>query len=167
MSSSCVDNLEAQVWDRHVSAATLSTWLPQLPPAPCSLIVAATDWRGFPLYRAAIAGALPERPLVLIGDAAHPVRPYLAQGAGLAIEDAVELADTIANHGTSASVLAAFALSRQPRVRRLTEASQSNGRIYHLGGAARLARDAALRLLPPASLLRRYDWLYGYRVRWR
>jgi salicylate hydroxylase len=100
-------------------------------------------------------------PVALLGDAAHPVLPFLAQGAAQAIEDAAALAVALSRQGPIAARLAAYSLARQARALRVQEAARSLGRVYHLAGPAALARDIAMRALGPTRLLARYDWLYA------
>ena len=102
--------------------------------------------------------------VALLGDAAHPIFPFLAQGGVLAIEDAVALADALAGGaaGDVTGALLRYERARMGRAARVVAESRKNGRLYHLTGAMRRARDAALKAMPPAWLMRRYDWLYGY-----
>lgn len=103
--------------------------------------------------------------LALAGDAAHPVLPFLAQGGVLAMEDAVVLANLLAKAGVDVSAaLQVYAGQRQARVRRVAEAARRNGRIYHLTGAGRVARNTAFRLVPGVRLMSAYDWVYGWRA---
>ncbi|MBM2576778.1 FAD-dependent monooxygenase [Jannaschia sp. Os4] len=95
--------------------------------------------------------------VTLIGDAAHPTLPFLAQGANLALEDAWTLARS--------DDPAAWEAMRRPRVERALAAAAANARNYHLGGAARLGAHAALRAVgavAPSAMGRRYRWLYDY-----
>ena len=102
--------------------------------------------------------------IALLGDAAHPTLPFLAQGAVLALEDAAILARRIAETPTNIPrALAAYAMARRHRATRVVSAARSNGRIYHLDGAMAAARDTTLRLTPPRLLMARYDWVYGWR----
>jgi 3-hydroxybenzoate 6-monooxygenase len=124
----------------------------------------ALEWRKWALYR------LPPLPhwalgrLALIGDAAHPMLPHLAQGGVLALEDAVALADALAAHpDNDAQGLLAFAIHRRRRAARVAAMSAFNGRIYHLAPPFSWARNGALRLLPGSWLMAGYDWLYGWR----
>ncbi|NNU80271.1 NAD(P)-binding protein [Halovulum dunhuangense] len=104
--------------------------------------------------------------VALLGDACHPMLPFLAQGATMAIEDAWVLADRLARIGDIPAALAAYEAARKPRTTRVQAASLRNARVYHLRPPAlRLARDTGLSLaarLAPGGLLGRFDWLYGW-----
>jgi salicylate hydroxylase len=101
--------------------------------------------------------------MAMIGDAAHPVLPFLAQGGVMALEDAVVLADCLAaGPDAPERALKAYAKARRARVRRVARASERNGRIFHLDGLMARARNAALAHVPPPRFMQRYDWLYGW-----
>ena len=103
-------------------------------------------------------------PVTLLGDAAHAMLPFLAQGGAMAIEDGRVLADRIAaGHEPFESVFRDYERIRKPRVRRVARTAAANGRSYHLAGAAALARNMVLAASPPAALISRYDWLYGWK----
>jgi salicylate hydroxylase len=100
--------------------------------------------------------------VALLGDAAHPMRPYFAQGAGMAIEDAAELgrAMALAVQGELEVALALrrYALNRWQRCARVQARSRRNGRIFHATGLMQLGRDLSLRLL--GERLLDQPWLY-------
>src|SRR4029077_5196889 len=99
-------------------------------------------------------------PATLLGDAAHPMLPYLAQGAAMAIEDAAVLADCLAGvPGDPATALRTYEDLRRPRTRRTQRAARCNGTVYHLGGAAAWLRSLALMAMGE-RLISRYGWLY-------
>jgi salicylate hydroxylase len=102
------------------------------------------------------------RRIALLGDAAHPVLPYLAQGGALAIEDAAELAVQLRRSRDVAPALSAYEKARLARVRRVQREARRNGRIYHLPGPLALGRDFVLGRSDPAALADRYTWLYGW-----
>lgn len=108
---------------------------------------------------------LPQGAVAILGDAAHPTLPFLAQGANMALEDAWTLAAALAGHDGDAAALAAWQAARQPRCARIVEAANANARNYHLSGAKRSIGHGLLRLggmVAPGMALKRFDWLYGY-----
>jgi salicylate hydroxylase len=135
----------------------------KFPRALRELLAQPDTWRKWSLY------ALDARPpyargrAALLGDAAHPVFPFLAQGGVLALEDAVVIADCLARSpGDVPRALAEYQRQRRARVARVTRASRLNGQIYHLSGLFAQLRNATLGALPAERLMARYDWLYGW-----
>ncbi len=103
--------------------------------------------------------------MTLLGDAAHPIMPFLASGAVMAIEDAEVLAAEISQGiGDIPAALSRYERRRIPRLARVQRASARTGDIYHMSGAMRLARNISMSALPGRHLLSRNDWLYGYRA---
>ena len=128
------------------------------------LVGAVSEWRYWVLADRQPMASASEMALgrvAVIGDAAHPMRPYLAQGAGMAIEDAAALQAALQGP-SGASVAAAWqamAHSRWHRVAQVQQQSRRNGRIFHSTGLVRWGRNLALQtwgphLMDPA-------WLYG------
>jgi salicylate hydroxylase len=108
------------------------------------------------------ADALAQGRIALLGDAAHPMRPYLAQGAGMALEDARELQrvlhllkDNVADVPTA---LRRYALNRWQRVARVQARSRRNGVVFHAAGPLRAGRNIAMRAL--GEKLLDQPWLY-------
>jgi salicylate hydroxylase len=103
-------------------------------------------------------------PITLLGDAAHPTLPFLAQGAAMAIEDAAVLAGEVAaNPNDPVRALRAYESRRRARATRVQRTARQTGRVYHRGPDAFL-RDVAMRVLGGERLLRRYDWIYQWRA---
>jgi salicylate hydroxylase len=130
------------------------------------LMAACSDWRLWPLCgRSAMQGAREHAQgrVALVGDAAHPMLPYLAQGAGMAIEDAHELAAQLlgATAANAPDRLQQFAHARWQRNARVQSRAVRNGQIFHATGAMRMGRDMGLRLM--GARLMDVPWLYGYR----
>jgi salicylate hydroxylase len=152
-------------WDHAAAAEAVMARFAGFPPAVRGLLAAGTDWRRWPIATVDPAGPWRRGRTVLVGDAAHAMVPFLAQGAAMALEDAVVLASHLgrAGPGDVEAALADFVRARRERVRRVCAAAVRNGEIYHLSGAAAAARDLALSLAPPSLLLAGYDWLYGWR----
>ena len=108
---------------------------------------------------------MPAGMVAILGDAAHPTLPFLAQGANMALEDAWVLAEALDQDG--AGGVARYQAARQPRCRRIVAAANANARAYHLSGLPREAGHLALRLagrLAPGLPLRRLDWVHGLDV---
>jgi len=105
--------------------------------------------------------------VAILGDAAHPTLPFLAQGASMGLEDAWVLADALDRHESLAAALRVYQSGRGPRAARIVEAANSNARAYHLSGAMRSLAHTGLRLagmVAPGAALSRFDWLYGHDV---
>lgn len=98
----------------------------------------------------------------LIGDAAHAMLPFQAQGAAMGIEDATMLAPLLASSPNPEHAYIRYAALRQERVKRVQSVSRQNGRIFHMPFPLSKARDAVIRSEGPEGHFRRLDWLYGY-----
>ncbi len=122
------------------------------------------------LFRHAVAPvwtrALSQGGVAILGDAAHPTLPFLAQGASMGLEDAWVLADCLAKLPL-AQALAAYQAKRLPRTARIVAAATGNAQAYHLSGIKRSLAHTALKIggaLAPGLALRRFDWLYDHDV---
>jgi len=123
---------------------------------------AGGEWRLWPVadrVPVSSSGQMAQGLVALLGDAAHPMRPYLAQGAGMAIEDAAELQSALSMHDLDVSLrLRRYALNRWQRNARVQERSLRNGRIFHATGVMRWGRDLSLRAL--GGRIMDVPWLY-------
>jgi 2-polyprenyl-6-methoxyphenol hydroxylase-like FAD-dependent oxidoreductase len=97
--------------------------------------------------------------VALLGDAAHPMLPFLGQGACQAIEDAVALGEAIAEHGPTPAGLRAYERARRKRAGMLVKRSRTAGRVAHT--RARRLRDAAMRHTPDRARYRQFDTALG------
>ena len=157
---------DMESWDHAGNAHTLEQALQHcssnLQDLVRSVPAAGAQWRLWPLSdRAPIQGpqAMAQGLVGLIGDAAHPMRPYLAQGAGMAIEDAAELQRALAMDDLDVELrLRRYAINRWERNARVQARSIRNGDIFHATGPVRWGRDMAMRLL--GSKLMDVPWLY-------
>ena len=125
------------------------------------LIAAPKRWRAWPLMLRPPLDRFAFGRIALIGDAAHPMTPFLAQGAAQAIEDSGALAHRLGETTNAEAALAAYSADRVARANRVQREASMQGRIYHLSGPFALARDFAMRALGPEGVLKRLDWLYA------
>lgn len=154
-------DLWAEDGDAAVVAARFASWHI----SARALIAAAPAWRKWPLFDRPPLARWSAGRVAVLGDAAHPMLPFLAQGAAQAIEDAAALGRAFAGTADVPSALAAYSASRAPRAARVQQASRRQGQIYHLSGPGAVARDLALAWLGPQKLAARSDWLYGFDAR--
>lgn len=128
-----------------------------------AVVAAPSAWQTFALATVDAGGPWVAGSTALLGDAAHAMLPFLAQGAAMAIEDAAVLAAALAATSDVAAALAAYERERRPRVARVAVASARTGAWYHATGARAVARDAALRIGGAALVLGMNDWIYRWR----
>jgi salicylate hydroxylase len=100
--------------------------------------------------------------VTLIGDAAHAMLPFAAQGACMAIEDAIVLAEHLAENDNTAEAMRLYEASRKARVSAVWQLSANNGRGYHLGPALGRLRDITLRVAGGTRILARQGWIYDW-----
>jgi salicylate hydroxylase len=139
----------------------------------------ATDFAGWPEPVTALIGAVEtcwrwaihDRPplanwsvgrIALLGDAAHPTVPFLAQGASMAIEDACALARWLDAAPDPVSALKGYGAERLPRTARVRAWAKRNGRLFHLSQFLRRSAFFAARASAPgaAGSAKHLDWLY-------
>ncbi len=149
-------------WDHSANAAELRAALSGACQPLQDLIHAIDGWRLWALCdRPSMRSALEQAQgrVALLGDAAHPMRPYLAQGAGMAIEDAAELERALAMADIEVPLrLRRYALKRWQRCARVQARALRNGQIFHADGLLRWGRDLSLKLL--GERLLDLPWLY-------
>ena len=128
------------------------------------LLSAVPEWNIWSLYDR------PPRPnaargrATLIGDAFHPVLPFLAQGAAMGIEESAVLAQEVARTDDVAAAFRAYVMRRAPRTARVQKEARANGRIYHMPAPLSWARNLALKNTSAARMAQRYQWLYGFQA---
>jgi salicylate hydroxylase len=139
-------------------------------PATARMLVGAVDeWRRWALFTLPDIGEWSSGAVTLLGDAAHAMLPFAAQGAGMAIEDAAVLAGCLSqstgdNIASVPAALKRYGRLRRGRVLRVQRAARQQGRIYHLTGPLALARDLAIKAMGPQRMLARQDWIYDWRA---
>ena len=153
-------------WDHSANADELRARLANTEAPLLDLVHAIPAWRLWPLYdREPMRGSAEQAQgrVALLGDAAHPMRPYMAQGAGMAIEDAAQLVASLQAHTGQGQVPAAlqhYAQARWQRNARVQARSIRNGGVFHMRAPASWGRDWSLKLL--GQRLLDVPWLYGY-----
>ena len=100
--------------------------------------------------------------VLLIGDAAHAMLPYAAQGAAMAIEDAAVLANRLASELHLSQALIAYEADRRPRIRRVARRVAFHRRVYHMPTPVSFGRDAVLAVAPADTLRKGLSWLYDW-----
>lgn len=136
------------------------------PDAARAMLDAVVTWRRWALFTLPDGGAWSKGRVALLGDAAHAMLPFAAQGAGMAIEDAAVLAKCLGDAANTPAALPAalghYAEFRRPRVRRVQRTARQSGQIYHLRGPMAYARDLVMGLLGASRLQARQNWIYDW-----
>ena len=135
-------------------------WAPQA----YSVFRAPDAWLKWALYEIEPLWSFAKGAAALLGDAAHAMLPFLAQGAAMAIEDAAVAAQCLARMPDDpGSAWESYSAIRRSRTRKVQRLAARNGKRYHRAAAAAMLRDTAMRLLGSERLLQNYDWLYDWR----
>ena len=152
-------------WAQGVQLKALDRLIAALKHTPYADMVGQVDWTLWPLYAVAPGAAWHSRRLCLIGDAAHGIEPFAAQGAAMAIEDGYELAALVDQYADRPHrAFQDFRAKRRRRVERVARRTDFNRFAYHQSGVGRLVRNAVFKRRRPESFLQSLDWLYGYRA---
>ena len=131
------------------------------------LLAVPPAWRIWPLYDLPVRRMSNGR-IALVGDAAHPVLPFQAQGAAMAIEDAACLAEAIsAEPDDIIGSLNAYERLRLKRVKRVQQVSRRNGMLFHASMPLAFLRNSILAMRNGQDMLQRMDWLYDWRLTMR
>jgi salicylate hydroxylase len=148
--------------DPAVLQRAFAGWADPLP----AIVASGGQCRRWPLFDRDPLPRWAEGRVVLLGDACHPMPPFQAQGAAMAIEDAFVLARCLAEAGEPEAALLRYRLLRAPRTARVLESARANMAVFHRSGPFSQALTygpmmLADRLLP-AIVRSRQDWIYGY-----
>lgn len=132
------------------------------------LLAQISDVNVWGLFRHPVAEKWHTGAAVLVGDAAHPTLPFLAQGANMALEDAYALTAALGKEGSVADAFAIYQSVRRNRAAKVIEAANGNAWKYHLSSAPlRIGAHVGMGLisrLAPQKLVGSFDWLYGYDI---
>ena len=135
------------------------------PPMVRTLLESPIQWLKWALYDLAPDQTWSKDRVALLGDSVHAMLPFMAQGASMAIEDAVVLCHLLrqTDDQNIPATLKKYEKLRKARASRTQKTATKNGKIYHMGFPLSLARDTVMRLHSPESLLARFDWIYGWK----
>jgi salicylate hydroxylase len=162
------DGWAEEGWNHRDDPANLRRAFRDFAPEIREMLARADDVFLWGLFRHPLAKTWHNDHAALLGDAAHPTLPFLAQGANMALEDAWVLADSLAEEDDLATGFARYAATRRPRCARIVDAASKNAENYHLRpGPYRSAAHTALRLasrFAPQMASNQFEWLYGHDV---
>ncbi|WIY24092.1 FAD-dependent monooxygenase [Parasedimentitalea psychrophila] len=131
------------------------------------LISAVDDVRLWGLFRHPVAKNWYQGHVAILGDAAHPTLPFMAQGANMALEDAWVLTESLIAADTIEAGLKRYQHQRYTRTLRIVEAANHNAWKYHLRAPLAWPAHQALKLggrFAPQRMVRQFDWIYGHDV---
>jgi salicylate hydroxylase len=155
---------DAETWSvREGSRAEVLSYFDGIARRPRRLLELPKSWKRWATADRTPIASWTHGRSTLLGDAAHPLLQYLAQGACMALEDAVTLGRALA--ACDDDVDAAFALyerSRVARTARVVLMTREMGRIYHAQGVERLVRNDLWRGRTPERYYDALEWLYGW-----
>ena len=157
---------EVEEWGvREGSAAEVHSYFQDICPKARQLIELPKSWKRWATADRNPIAQWSFGRVSLLGDAAHPTTQYMAQGACMAVEDAVTLGEALRFYGND--FVKAFELYQQSRIARTARivlSSREMGRIYHARGVERLVRNELWRARSPERFYDAVEWLYGWRV---
>lgn len=157
----------AEGWHHADDPATLRAAFDDVAPPLRDILANVVTVNQWGLFRHPVAARWHNGRVAILGDAAHPTLPFLAQGANMAIEDAYVLARALMDNPRQDDALQAYQVARAPRVIRAIAAANANARNYHLAGVQAAVAHTALRVLgrvAPHAFLSRLSWLYAHDV---
>jgi 2-polyprenyl-6-methoxyphenol hydroxylase-like FAD-dependent oxidoreductase len=155
----------AESWSGHADPVILASAMRGTAPALARLVEVAAPWMAWPIHTVEQRRWTTREGAALIGDAAHAMTPFAAQGAAMAIEDAATLAGFVAaSPADPIAALAAWEAARRPRVAQVARRGAVNRLAWHAAGPVAMARNLFLKLRPSEKLAADLDWLYGWRA---
>ncbi|MET3597272.1 MULTISPECIES: FAD-dependent monooxygenase [Mesorhizobium] len=156
----------AEGWSGHADPAILASSMRGTSAALARLVAVAGPWTAFAIHTVEQRRWTMPEGVALIGDAAHAMTPFAAQGAAMAIEDASMLADLVADFPADPrQSLAMWENLRRPRIEKVLRRGALNRLAWHAWGPVAIARNLVLATRPAEKLAADLDWLYGWEER--
>lgn len=155
------DGWTSRDWNEPAMIANIPKPLAHWAAMPRKIFEAGTEFRRWALADRPALKNWGEGRVTLLGDAAHPMLPFIAQGAGAALEDAEALARHVKRNSEIDGAFRAYERERQARTTRLQNAARFSGRMYHVGGVIRRLRDFKLGWSGD-RLIEEKSWIYRY-----
>lgn len=153
----------AEGWSGHADPAILGGAMRGTVQALGRLVALAGPWTAFPIHTVEQPRWASPQGIALIGDAAHAMTPFAAQGAAMAIEDAAMLANLVADFpGDPKQSLTIWENLRRRRVEKVRKRGALNRLAWHAWGPVAIARNLVLATRPAEKLGADLDWLYGW-----
>ncbi|OYU99202.1 MAG: salicylate hydroxylase [Burkholderiales bacterium PBB5] len=155
---------QVEEWSvREGSRAEVQSYFDGICPRARQLIDLPKDWKRWATADREPIGQWTFGRATLLGDAAHPTLQYLAQGACMALEDAVTLGEALRVHANDVpAALAHYQRSRIARTARIVLSAREMGRIFHAQGVERLVRNSLWQGRTPERFYDAMEWLYGW-----
>lgn len=157
---------EQEQWGvREGSREEVMSYFTAICERPRQLLDKPTSWKRWSTADRDPVERWGERGATLLGDAAHPMLQYLAQGACVALEDAVTLRQALrACDGALETAFRLYESKRIVRGARLIISAREMGRLYHAKGVERLVRNSLWAGRSPERFYDALEWLYGWTV---
>ena len=160
------EDWEDETWSAKADRETLKHLFRDWPAEIRNLIAIPETWLKWALCSVDAKGPWTHGHVALLGDAAHAMLPYIAQGAAMAIEDAAILARHLgADTDNIPAALRSFERQRRSRVAHIQAIARKNAQVFHLSALPSIVRDNVLRFSRPESLAARFDDIYGWTPR--
>jgi salicylate hydroxylase len=154
------DSRASQSWGEENSAAEVLARFVSWHDAPRTVIAAAKEYRRWSLFEAPLLPSWSKEAVTLLGDAAHGMFPFVAQGAAAALEDAVALGETLRDADDIPHALRTYEQMRKPRTTQIQSSARNIGRIYHMPRPFSFGRDMVMRQIGGEGLMRQNAWIY-------
>lgn len=154
------DSRASQSWGEENTAADVLARFASWDETPRAVIAAARNYRRWSLFEAPLLASWGRECVTLLGDAAHGMFPFVAQGAAAALEDAVALGEVLQEARDLPGALHAYERQRRPRTTQIQSAARNIGRIYHMPRPFSFGRDLVMKQIGGAGLMRQNAWIY-------